>query len=150
MDRLRAWGILALLAALWAMPAFAADPDEAPVNNYDRGVMGFTKWNAGHPEPPKAPPVPPEVAAAKQREKDTAAALRAQEEANLLRRLNACNRLREVAVQTGDEKLEQLADELEKRAGAVFTARTTVLAGGKSLAGDEDQRVAAGKREGKK
>jgi hypothetical protein len=150
MDRLRAWGILALLAALCGLPAAAAEPDETVPANFDRGAMGFAKWNAGHPEPPKAPPVPPEVAAAKQREKDTAAAMRAQEEANLLRRLAVCNRLREIAVQTGDETLEQKADELEKRAGAVFTARTTVLAGGKSLGGEEDQRLAATKREGKR
>ena len=149
MDRLRAWGVLALLAALGGTPAIAAEPDETVPANYDRGAMGFAKWYAGHPEPPKSPPVPPEVVAARQREKDTAAAVRAQEEANLLRRLGVCNRLREIAVQTGDEALERQADELEKRAGAVFTARTTVLAGGKSLA-DDDQHVAASKREVKR
>ena len=143
MDRIRAWGVVAVLAILCGT-ATAADPDESVPENYDRGAAGFARWNAGHIEAPKPPPVSPQVAAAKARERDTAAAIRAQEQANLLRRLAACNRLRELAVQTGDESLEQLADELEKKAGSVFKARTTVLAS------DADARVAAAKREGKK
>src|SRR5947209_16664220 len=124
MHRLRAWGILALLAGLGGLstggsPAMAADSDDSVPANYDHGAAAFARWNAGHVEPSKPPPVSPQLAAAKARERDTAAALRAQEEANLLRRLAACNRLRELAVQTGDDSLGQLADELEKRAGAV-------------------------------
>ena len=149
MHRLRAWAIPAVLVVLGGTAA-AAEPDEALPAGFDRGAAAFARWNAGHPEAPKPPPVSPQVAAAKARERDTAAALRAQEEANLLRRLAACDRLREMAVQNGDERLEQLADELEKKAGSVFTARTTVLAGGKSLAADSDQRLAATKREGKR
>jgi hypothetical protein len=149
MHHLRAWGVLALLAILGGTAA-AADPDESVPANYDRGAAAFTRWNAGRVEPPKPPPVSPQVAAAKARERDTAAAVRAQEEANLLRRLAACNRLRELAVQTGDESLEQLADELEKKAGTVFTARTTALAGGREPGADSDARVAANKREGKR
>jgi hypothetical protein len=148
MHRLRAWGVLALLAILGGTAA-AADPDETTPANYDHGAAAFTRWNAGHVEPPKPPPVSPQVAAAKARERDTAAAVRAQEEANLLRRLAACNRLRELAVQTNDESLEQLADELEKKAGTVFTARTAALAGGRTPA-DSDNRVAANKREAKR
>jgi hypothetical protein len=143
MYRLRALGVVALLAIL-AGNAAAADPDESIPENYDRGAAGFARWNAGHIEAPKPPPVSPQVAAAKARERDTAAAIRAQEQANLLRRLAACNRLRELAVQTGDESLEQLADELEKKAGSVFQARTAVLVT------ETDSRMAAAKREGKK
>jgi hypothetical protein len=129
--------------------ATAADTDEATPAAYDHGAMGFARWNAGHPDAPKPPPVSPQLAAAKARERDTAAARRAQEEANLLRRLAACDRLRELAVQTGDDSLEKLADELEKKAGTVFTARTSALAGGKSL-DDADQHTVATKREGKR
>ena len=146
MPTLRAWGILALLAIMGSTAA-AADPDEAVPANYDRGAVGFARWNAGHIDPPKPPPVSPQVAAAKARERDTAAAVRAQEEANLLRRLAACNRLRELSVQTGDESLEQLADELEKKAGAVFTNRTSALAD-RLIAVESDQQTA--KREGKR
>jgi hypothetical protein len=137
-------GVLALLAVLGGTAA-AADPDESLPANFDRGAAGFAKWNGGHPEPPKPPPVPPQVAAAKARERDTAAALRAQEEANLLRRLAVCDKLRELAVQTGDESLEQMADELEKKADTVYRARTTSLVG----AGVSADTVAS-KREGKR
>ncbi len=145
MPTLRAWGVLALLAILGGNAA-AADSDDTPPANFDRGAAAFTRWNAGHVDPPKPPPVSPQVAAAKARERDTAAAVRAQEEANLLRRLAACDRLRELSVQTGDESLEQLADELEKKAGTVFTARTAALVGSKGT--DADSRVAnkGGKR----
>jgi hypothetical protein len=146
MYRSRAWSVLALLAILGGTAA-AADSDDSPPANYDRGAAGFARWNAGHIEPPKAPPVSPQVAAAKARERDTAAAVRAQEEANLLRRLAACDRLRELAVQTGDESLEKLADELEKKADTVFKARTMVAAGGRTPATDTDARVAVTKRE---
>jgi hypothetical protein len=61
--------------------------------------------------------------------------------------MKACERLRELAVQTGDESLEQLADELEKKAGAVFTARTSALQD-RLIAADSDTRTA--KREGKR
>jgi hypothetical protein len=146
MYRLRTWAILAALGIL-AGNAKAADPEDSVPVDYDRGAAGFSKWNGGHPEPPKSPPVSPQVAAAKARERDTVAALRAQEEANLLRRMKACERLRELAVQTGDESLEQLADELEKKAGAVFTNRTSALAD-RLIAVESDQQTA--KREGKR
>jgi hypothetical protein len=135
MYRLRIWAVVATLAILGGIAA-AADPDETVQFEYDRGAAGFARWNGGHPEPPKPPPVSPQVAAAKARERDTAAAIRAQEQANLIRRLAACDRLRELAVQTGDESLEKLADELEKKADTVFKARTSVLADGRSLAVD--------------
>ena len=146
MPKLRAWVVLALMVSLGGVAA-AADSDDGPPPNYDRGSAAFSRWNAGHIEAPKPPPVSPQVAAAKARERDTAAAIRAQEEANLLCRLAACNRLRELAVQNGDESLEQLADELEKKAGAVFTARTSGTAASRLQPADSDARVAATKRE---
>jgi hypothetical protein len=148
MPRLRTWVSLAILAVLGGAAA-AADPDDDVPVNYDKGAAAFSRWNAGHVEAPKPPPVPPQVAAAKAKARDTAAALRAQEEANFLRRLAACQRLRELAVQTGDDSLEQLAYDLEKKADAVFKARTANLAAGMTPA-DPDARAAATKREGKR
>lgn len=148
MHRLRAWGVLALLAILGGTAA-AADSDDPVPANYDHGAAAFARWNAGHVDPPKPPPVSPQVAAAKARERDTAAAIRAQEEANLLRRLAACDKLRELAVQTGDESLERLADELEKKSDSVFKARTNTLVDAKSSTTDSNARAAATKREGK-
>ena len=129
MDRLRAWGVLALLAILGGTAA-AADPDDsAPGQLRPRGD-GLCQWNAGHLEPPKPPPVSPQVAAAKARERDTAAAVRAQEEANLLRRLAACNRLRELAVQTGDESLERIGRRTGEKGRFRVQGRATTIAGG--------------------
>ena len=145
MHRLRLWAAVAVLAVLTGTAAAKDDDENSVPQNYDHGAAAFARWNAGHPEPPKTPPVPPQVAAAKARERESAAARRAQEEANLLRRLAACNRLREVAVQTGDESLERTADELEKRADTVFNARTTALATDPAEANPR----AATKREGK-
>jgi hypothetical protein len=146
MHRFRMWGVLAPLLVLGGTAA-AADPDAAYTGGTDHGAAAFAKWNGGHPDVPKAP-TNPQVAAARERERDTAAAVRAQEEANFLRRLAACNKLRELALQTGDDSLEQLADDLEKKAGVVYKARTSVLVAAASA--DSDQRTAAGKREGKR
>ena len=145
MGRFRTWGVLVPLLVLGGTVA-AADPDAAFMG-YDRGAAAFAKWNGGHPDAPKAPATP-QTAAAKERERDTAAALRAQEEANFLRRLAVCTKLREMALQTGDESLEQLADELEKKAGTVYKARTTVMVAANTA--DGDRRTDAGKREGKR
>jgi hypothetical protein len=147
MDRLRAWGVLALLAGFTGV-ANAADPDGVPLG-YDRGAAAFARWNAGQSDRPKTPPVPPQVAAAKAKALDTAAALRAQEEANFLRRLAACDRLRQLALDTGDDSLEKLADDLQQKAEAVFKARTANLAAGRTDA-DADAHASATKREGKR
>src|SRR5205085_5661125 len=140
MDRRRAWGVLALLAG-WGGVAAAADPDSVPAN-FDRGAAAFARWNCGQPERPKPPPVPPQVAAAKAKALDTAAALRAQEEANFLRRLAACDNLRQLALDTGDDSLEKLADDLQQKAEAVFKTRTESLANGKGRAADPEPRAA--------
>jgi hypothetical protein len=144
MDRLRAWGVVALLAAVGATAA-AADPPPG----MDPGAAAFNRWNAGQFDRPKPPPVPPQVAAAKAKARDTADALRAQEEANFLRRLAACDKLRQLALDTGDESLEKLADELQQKAETVFKARTTAVATA-GPAADTDARASATKREGKR
>jgi hypothetical protein len=143
MDRLRAWGVLALLAGMGSVAA-AADP-----TNFDPGAAAFTRWNAGQVEKPKPPPVPPQVAAAKAKAQDTAAAMRAQEEATFFRRIAACDKLRELALTTGDDSLEKLADDLQHKAEAVFKTRTATLAAGKPL-DDPEPRASATKREGKR
>jgi hypothetical protein len=148
MHRLRAWGVPALLAILGGTAA-AADPDSMPTG-FDRGAAAFNRWNAGQIERPKPPPVPPQLAAAKAKAQDTAAALRAQEEANFLRRLAACDKLRQLALDTGDDSLEKLADDLQQKAEAVFKARTANLAAGAPGADPDARASAATKREGKR
>jgi hypothetical protein len=75
-----------------------------------------------------APPRPSPV--------ETAAAAREQEEAKLLRRNDVCLRLRQIAKDTNDPALEQMAEDLEKRAWQLYTERTHVPAGG--LKADEE------------
>jgi hypothetical protein len=91
-----------------------------------------------------APPPLPATAAAKARATDTAAAIRAQEEANFLRRLAVCDKLRELANQTGDESLEKQADLLQQKAESVFKTRTSDPSSGMALADGEKPR--GGKR----
>jgi hypothetical protein len=139
---------LALAAGL-APAAAAGDAVGYP----DRGAAAFHRWNGGPAEKPKPPPPPPPVSAmAKARANDTAAAVRAQEEANFLRRMAVCDRLRQVALETGDDSLERQADDLQAKAESVYKERTARGAGGKvRIADPEPQASAAPKsREGKR
>ena len=120
MHRLTAWGgALALLAGLGAL-ARAGDPDDASVPAIDPGLRSFSRWNGVPPERPK-PPERPVVA--RPRPSETKAAQRAQEEANLLRRLAVIDRLRQIALDTGDDPLKKQADQLEEQAQQVYAAR---------------------------
>jgi hypothetical protein len=53
----------------------------------------------------------------------------ARQQSALLRRQAACDKLSEIAVQTNNRELEQLAQELNSRAWAVYTQRTAALKG---------------------
>ena len=63
--------------------------------------------------------------------------------------LAACDKLRGLALQTGDEALEKLADELEQKATAAHKMRAATMSGG---AAEPEARpaVAANTREGKR
>jgi hypothetical protein len=120
----RATGLAVALLAGLGLAARAGEPDEARPANLDNG---FRRWNGIPPERPK-PPVPPSAAErAGKKAKETAAALRAQEEANFLRRLAVCDRLRQIALETGDEALEKQADVLQEKAEAVYKQKTSSL-----------------------
>jgi len=95
----------------------------------DVGRSGYGRFHGG---PPTAPaPAERERARPKPVEKkpsETAAAFRAQEEANLLRRLAVCDRLKQLALELGDTAMEQEAIRLEERATEVYRQRTKNLA----------------------
>jgi hypothetical protein len=80
---------------------------------------------------------------------DEAAAKRSREEAALLRRLQACDKLREIAIQTEDNDLLRRAEELEERAQSTYVQRTASFQGsGGSFESDEktiDRYLGAGK-----
>lgn len=73
------------------------------------------------PTPRKAPviiaPPPPEV---------LAEAIRAEMDA-YARRLDACTRLQQIAIETGDDALLATVEELERQAGAMYQARVARL-----------------------
>ncbi|HEY1859652.1 MAG TPA: hypothetical protein VGG61_04825, partial [Gemmataceae bacterium] len=51
----------------------------------------------------------------------------ARQEAALLRRIDVCDKLRQIALETNNNELDQLAQELDARARAVYAQRTARL-----------------------
>lgn len=82
------------------------------------GAKAAEKKPAAQAEAPKKP-----VRSAQ----EAAVAERQREEQALLRRLEVCDRLRQVASATSDQELYRLADELTERAQAVYGQRTAHL-----------------------
>jgi hypothetical protein len=153
MLRRMAWGLSAAMVVALGGTMTAAGPGDEMTLPMDRGNAAFHRWNGGPVERPKPPPPPPADKTVKSRASETAAALRAQEEANLFRRIAACDELKKVALETGDDALERLADELLEKATAAYRQRTANLPGGQTLTeGDSGSRpaVAANAREGKR
>lgn len=107
-------GGLATLAVAGA-PAVAADP---PARSLLDRVNPFAGDSA--PGPRTRRPVGPLS------EETLLAVLRAEKEA-YTRRMEVCNRLREIAFQTNDEGLERKVNELEKQATATYHERVNRL-----------------------
>jgi hypothetical protein len=150
MHRLRAYGLTAaLLAGLGGM-ARAADP--APARGAPPLDTGFRRWNAIPPERPKPPMTPSAAERAERRAKESAAALLAQEQANLLRRIAACDRLKLIALETHNEELEKQADRLLEQAQMVYRQKIDRLPGAKLPETDEPRGEArqVAKQEGKR
>lgn len=129
MHRLRAYGLTAAFVVGLGGLARAADPVDA------RGAppldSGFRRWNAIPPERPKPAATPSAAERAERRAKESAAALRAQEEANFLRRIAACDRLKLIALETHNEELENQADRLQQQAEMVYKQKLSRLPGAK-------------------
>jgi hypothetical protein len=71
---------------------------------------------------------------------DEAAAERAREEAILMRRLQVCDRLTEIAIRTNDTDLLHRAEALDERARTAYAQRTAYLRGSSATA-ESDGRV---------
>lgn len=93
----------------------------------DPGKSGFNRFSGGppiSPIPPSAPEKPkPKQPDPLQQASDAAAASRAQEEANLLRRLAVCDRIKQIALESGNSQMEAQAIRLEERATDVYKQR---------------------------
>jgi hypothetical protein len=137
MRTLQVWGIgAALLLALGAAAVAGEKPaagDDARTAARPDGGNWFGNWFGGAPKP--APPAKnadkkkPDVAVKVSPAPvvDTAAAVRAREEAAYLRRLAVCDKLQEIAWETNDAELGQLAEQLVDRAWQVYNQRTANL-----------------------
>lgn len=122
MTRRWIWGLVPLsVTAFAALPCTAADRGDA-------GLAAYQRFSSGPPVSPfpSPPPEKPKPAAVPEEKKptDMSAAMRAQEEANLLRRLAVCDRIKQIAMETGDSRLEEQALKAEQRATEVFRVRT--------------------------
>jgi hypothetical protein len=124
------WGAALLIGLATAGAALAGSKDDA-AKPADTGW--FSGWFGGKPaEPPakkKDKPEPKEPAPVKPTPDRRAA--RNHEEAVLLRRLAVCDKLKQVALQTGDGELDRQADQLDARAWEVYNQRVANLPGGR-------------------
>jgi hypothetical protein len=64
---------------------------------------------------------------------------RSREEAALIRRLEVCDKLMEVAIRTNDRDLENRAYELDARARAVYTRNTALLSDRRAATGSDER-----------
>jgi len=130
---MRRLGATILLLGLSA-PALAADPpasEEPPSVPWYRWLFLGERAKPVPPKPAivnKAPAAPPAAAG-----KDTAARTLAEERSVFLERLKAISRIKEIALDQGDEEMLRRAEELEEQAEEVFRQRTVRLQG----AGDD-------------
>jgi hypothetical protein len=136
---------LAVCVALTAgAGGWAADPDDTYVEpapppkvpaNQRPGLIDYMfsgKPPAVKPTPTRTPKEKPDkpTAAAPKEERPPPLTPAEREQAAFLRRLAVCDRLREVAEETKDEKLRQLADQLQDRAWQLCVKRANLGAAG--------------------
>jgi hypothetical protein len=128
--RIAVGALLVLLAAgslSWAVdPPWVKKPADPPptdqtATDQTPKAPWYTRWFGIGPEPPKPPPPPKRDPAAE------AAAQRAAAEADLLRRQDVCDELRQIATETNNPKLAAQADELERRAVELYKRQTAHL-----------------------
>jgi hypothetical protein len=139
MHRPWVWGVALLAVGLCGSAQASDGPLVTPSPFSGTQNPAFARWGGPYTERPKPPPLPAS-AAAKAKAGDTAAALRAQEEANFLRRMAVCDKLQRMANETGDESLEKQALLLQQKAESVYKERTAAASEGFEQSGDAKSR----------
>ena len=143
---MRKWlqgGVLAIALGV-ASGAFAQKPTDQPANKpTEKSTEGswWDSWFGNKPQPEpkkKAPPAPP----SRPSMADKALELDRQQNA-YLRRLAVCDRLREVARETGNNSLQEEADRLEALAMKVYQKHANQLLGAASGTLLEDDSLSA-------
>jgi hypothetical protein len=132
----RWWGLGAALLLAWgATQAMAIDEDGNPgkrpvLRPNERPGLIDKLFDLGTPSPQKKP----DSKASKKDAGDKGAPAAApamtelaRQEATLLRRIEVCDKFRQIALETNNNELDQLAQELEARAQAVYAQRTARL-----------------------
>src|SRR5205823_6667459 len=71
---------------------------------------------------------------------DAAVAERSRQEAALLRRLQVCDKLKDIAVRNQDQELLRQAEELEERAQATYAQRTAHVPGSNRRSEGDEKR----------
>jgi hypothetical protein len=129
MRKRMAWALAAGLAVGIVTTSVQADDDPPPPPKAPPtgGWVGpFKDWNKPAPKPEAKKtdtPVPHKPTIAEQVQ-----AARYREQADLLRRMAVCDKLREIAVRTGDTELSRRVDQLEERANNVYSEHAVKLA----------------------
>lgn len=124
------WGLGLLLLAVWAGPATADDKDSQP--NWFSRVFGGGK--SSRPEPKKG-----DNAAKPRADAATAKARIAGAKTTYFRRLEVCDKLKQVAVQTGDDTLLRRAEQLEVRVWDTYQAQLKRVAQNRATLSPEEQ-----------
>jgi hypothetical protein len=130
----------------------AADEDDdkpaaAPKAKYGRGPGLVQRLFQSNEKPADKKPAAnkPKATDEKQAEKkpvsapEGAVAVRAKEEAAWIRRLQVCDRLKNLANQNNDDELYRQAEELEQRAWAVYLQRTAHLPASNATSETDEQ-----------
>ncbi len=139
------WGFAGLfIVSLAVANARAGDDDEEAAEKpaprpFIRWSHYFAGMNAStQPKPEPAKPAKKKEAAKKPAEAakpkpavDEAAVARVQEEATLMRRLEVCDKLKEIALRTNDNALFRKAEVLDEQARAAYAQRTATARGGR-------------------
>lgn len=142
MRRVEVWSMTAVLAVgLGAVAVRAADDHAESTKSSECGRSWWNPFASGSRSQEKKPAATkpsgktaepaitkrPASAAKTTTAVDEAKAERAQEEKTLFRRLQACDRLKEIAMQTKDEDLLRRAEEMDERTWTLYAQHTAHL-----------------------
>jgi hypothetical protein len=147
----RWWGLGAGLMMIAVAAPFARATDEdgkagqRPIlRPTERPGLIDKLFDLGPPAPAKKPDAKASKKDAGDKDKSAAApALTEQDrqEAALLRRIDVCDKLRQIAFETNNNELDQLAQELDARARAVYSQRTARLKPTAQMNADVDEQI---------
>jgi hypothetical protein len=125
MRRFLARGVAVAAIGLAGSPSFAADPPPSVEKPSVEPRSWYARLNP-FGEPPRQPGPRVRQAVAPLSEEALLSVLQAEKDA-YTRRLDVCHRLREIAYETNDEKLEARVNELEKQVAVTYHMRMARL-----------------------